>query len=64
MSFVQTLVLGIVGSFLGGALGWLLFDTDGGFIQTASWIGSIVGATIVLGVRTIVDDRRQQAITR
>jgi uncharacterized membrane protein YeaQ/YmgE (transglycosylase-associated protein family) len=64
MSFVQTLLLGIVGSLVGGALGWLLFDTDGGFIQAASWIGSIVGATIVLGVRTMLDGRRQAAATR
>jgi uncharacterized membrane protein YeaQ/YmgE (transglycosylase-associated protein family) len=64
LSFVQTLLLGIVGSLVGGALGWLLFDTGGGFIQTASWIGSIVGATIVLGARTALDARRQQAITR
>ena len=64
MTIVQTLVLGVVGSFLGGALGWLLFDTGGGFIQSASWIGSIIGATIVLGARTMLDDRRRQTITR
>jgi uncharacterized membrane protein YeaQ/YmgE (transglycosylase-associated protein family) len=64
MTIVQTLLLGVVGSFLGGALGWLLFDTGGGLVQTASWIGSIIGAAIVLGARTMLDDRRRRAITR
>ncbi len=30
MSFVQTMVLGIVGSFVGGFLGYVLFDKDFG----------------------------------
>ena len=28
MSFVQTVVLGVVGSFIGGFLGYVLFDKD------------------------------------
>ncbi len=64
MTLTQTLVLGIAGSFLGGALTWLLFDTDGGFIQTASWIGSIIGATIVLAAREMLDGRRSASLTR
>lgn len=64
MTLTQTLLLGIAGSFIGGALSWLIFDTDGGFIQTASWLGSIIGATIVLGVRVMFDDYRHHAVTR
>ena len=41
---------GIVGSFVGGFLGYLLFhkDADDGFLQPAGIIGSIIGAVIVL----------------
>jgi uncharacterized membrane protein YeaQ/YmgE (transglycosylase-associated protein family) len=50
MSFVQTVVLGIVGSFVGGFIGYLIFHKDGqdGFVQPSGWIGSIIGAVIVL----------------
>jgi uncharacterized membrane protein YeaQ/YmgE (transglycosylase-associated protein family) len=45
-------VLGIVGSFLGGFLGYLIFghDIDDGAVQAAGIIGSIIGALIVLAV--------------
>jgi len=50
MSFVQTAILGIVGSFVGGFLGYLLFghDFDDGAFQASGLIGSIIGAVIVL----------------
>jgi uncharacterized membrane protein YeaQ/YmgE (transglycosylase-associated protein family) len=50
MSIGATIVLGVVGSFVGGFLGYLLFGKDGddGFFQTAGILGSIIGAIIVL----------------
>lgn len=50
MSFGQTVILGIVGSFVGGFLGALLFgaDADEGFLQAGGIIGSILGAIIAL----------------
>lgn len=50
MSFVQTAFLGIVGSFIGGFLGYVLFghDIDDGALQTSGIIGSIIGAVIAL----------------
>ena len=50
LSIPATIVLGIVGSFVGGFLGYLLFHKDGndGFLQPAGIIGSIIGAIIVL----------------
>ena len=50
LSVLTTIVLGIVGSFVGGFLGYLLFhkDADDGFLQPAGIIGSIIGAIIVL----------------
>jgi uncharacterized membrane protein YeaQ/YmgE (transglycosylase-associated protein family) len=50
MGFVATMVLGILGSFVGGFLGWALFgkDLDQGAIQPSGIIGSIIGAVILL----------------
>ena len=50
MSVGETLVLGVVGSFVGGFLGWALFgkDLDDGALQASGIIGSIVGAVIAL----------------
>jgi uncharacterized membrane protein YeaQ/YmgE (transglycosylase-associated protein family) len=59
-----TILLGMVGSFIGGFLGWLLFgrDTDGGAIQPSGLFGSIVGAVIALLIwrRFGTDDRRRR----
>ncbi|MGD9798200.1 MAG: GlsB/YeaQ/YmgE family stress response membrane protein [Acidimicrobiia bacterium] len=50
MSVGETIVLGIVGSFVGGFLGWALFGTDfdDGALQASGIIGSIVGAILAL----------------
>jgi uncharacterized membrane protein YeaQ/YmgE (transglycosylase-associated protein family) len=50
LSIVGTIVLGVVGSFVGGFLGYVIFhkDAGGGFLQPAGIIGSVIGAIIVL----------------
>ncbi|MBD8060034.1 GlsB/YeaQ/YmgE family stress response membrane protein [Cellulomonas sp. JH27-2] len=50
MSIPMTILIGIIGSFVGGFLGYVLFHKDGsdGFLQPAGIIGSIIGAIIVL----------------
>jgi uncharacterized membrane protein YeaQ/YmgE (transglycosylase-associated protein family) len=50
MGCLATVVLGILGSFVGGFLGYLLFgkDLDEGALQPSGVLGSIVGAIIVL----------------
>ena len=50
MGFWGTVALGIVGSFVGGLLGYLIFneDLDQGALQASGIIGSIVGAVIAL----------------
>jgi uncharacterized membrane protein YeaQ/YmgE (transglycosylase-associated protein family) len=48
MSVLQTILLGVVGSFVGGFLGRLLFGSGDGYVQPSSWIGSAIGAVIVL----------------
>jgi uncharacterized membrane protein YeaQ/YmgE (transglycosylase-associated protein family) len=48
MSILQTILLGLAGSFVGGLLGRLLFGSGDSLVQPSSWIGSIIGAVIVL----------------
>ena len=50
MGIGPTIVLGIVGSFIGGFLGYLLFHKDGGqgALQPSGIIGSVIGAIIAL----------------
>ena len=60
MGFVQTVVLGVVGSFVGGFLGYVLFDNDTseGGLQPSGIIGSIIGAIIALLIYNAATRRR------
>ncbi|MGE0879350.1 MAG: GlsB/YeaQ/YmgE family stress response membrane protein [Acidimicrobiia bacterium] len=50
MGIGGTILLGIVGSFVGGFLGYLIFgrDINDGAVQASGIIGSVIGAVIVL----------------
>ena len=50
MSIPMTILLGIVGSLVGGFLGYLIFhkDSQHGFFQLSGILGSVIGAVIVL----------------
>jgi uncharacterized membrane protein YeaQ/YmgE (transglycosylase-associated protein family) len=50
MGLAATILLGIIGSFIGGFLGWAIFgtDLDDGALQASGIIGSIIGAVIAL----------------
>ena len=50
IGIAMTIVIGIIGSFVGGFLGYVLFhhDSQNGFFQPSGLIGSIIGAVIVL----------------
>ena len=57
LSILATIVLGIIGSLVGNLLGGLI--SGRGFeLGTAGWIGSIIGAIVVLGVYVAVTGRR------
>ncbi|ALD13688.1 GlsB/YeaQ/YmgE family stress response membrane protein [Clavibacter capsici] len=60
IGILMTIVLGIVGSFVGGFLGFLLFQHDAmeGFFQPAGIIGSIIGSIIVLLIYVKVGGRK------
>lgn len=50
MSVAATILLGVVGSFVGGFLGYVLFDKDigEGALQTSGIVGSVIGAVVAL----------------
>ncbi len=60
MGLLATAVLGIVGSFVGGFLGYILFrkDPTEGALQPAHFIGSLIGAIIALLVWRAISSRR------
>jgi uncharacterized membrane protein YeaQ/YmgE (transglycosylase-associated protein family) len=64
LSIPMTILLGIVGSFVGGFLGHLIFgrDSGSGFLQPAGIIGSVIGAVIVLLIWTRVGGRRSARV--
>jgi uncharacterized membrane protein YeaQ/YmgE (transglycosylase-associated protein family) len=66
MGVGQTLLLGIVGSFIGGLIGYVLFHKDGedGAFQASGLIGSVVGAVIALLVWRAVQNRSHRALPR
>ena len=59
MGVMGTIVLGIVGSFIGGFLGYVLFHKDAtqGALQPAGIIGSLIGAVIALLIYRAVSRR-------
>lgn len=62
MGWVATIVLGIVGSFVGGFLAQLLFQGNASIPPpTSGWIGSIIGAIIVLWIYRMTQGRRTVA---
>lgn len=60
MSVPKTVLLGVVGSFVGGLLGFVLFgaDIDDGAVQASGLIGSIVGAVIALVIYRVAVQKR------
>lgn len=64
MSITATIVLGIVGSFIGGFIGYALThkDSNDGAFQASGIIGSIVGAVIALLVYRAVNGRNTRHV--
>jgi uncharacterized membrane protein YeaQ/YmgE (transglycosylase-associated protein family) len=63
LSIPATILLGIIGSFVGGFLGYLLFHKDGqdGFFQPSGIIGSIIGSVIVLLIWLRIGNRNRRS---
>ena len=59
MGILQTIVLGVVGSFIGGFLASLIGRGDGSWLSTSGIIGSIIGAIVALLVYNAVTGRKR-----
>lgn len=62
LGFVLTTVLGIAGSFVGGALASLFTHQRLVDLHTSGIIGSVVGALVLLAVGGAIMSRRHHAI--
>jgi uncharacterized membrane protein YeaQ/YmgE (transglycosylase-associated protein family) len=60
-----TILLGIVGSFIGGFLGYVLFHKDGqdGFLQPSGLFGSVIGSVIALLIYRRTSGGRRSRLT-
>jgi uncharacterized membrane protein YeaQ/YmgE (transglycosylase-associated protein family) len=58
MGFIATALVGIVGSFIGGFVGNLISGTPMLELRTSGFIGSIIGALVVLAVMGWAGRRR------
>jgi uncharacterized membrane protein YeaQ/YmgE (transglycosylase-associated protein family) len=50
MGIIATILLGIVGSVIGGLVSWAIWGSDNGRFQPAGLLLSIIGAIIVLWI--------------
>lgn len=57
--WIVTILLGIAGSFVGGFLARMLTGSTGG---PAGWIGSIIGAMVLLLIYRLVVGRRRRVV--
>lgn len=48
MGWLMTIGLGVVGSFVGGGISWILFGTADGSIHPSGFLMSLVGAIVVV----------------
>ena len=54
MSLLMTILLGVVGSFVGGGISWLIWGSPEGTYNPGGWAMSIVGAIILVLIYTRV----------
>ena len=57
ISILLTILFGIAGSLVGGFIGRILFGSGDSLVQPSSWIGSIIGAALVLMVYMMIMGR-------
>ena len=59
MGIVHTMLLGVVGSFVGGFFGYIF--AGGSPFQASGWLGSIIGAIVILAVNSQHHSRYEAA---
>jgi uncharacterized membrane protein YeaQ/YmgE (transglycosylase-associated protein family) len=57
MGIITTTLLGVVGSLLGGYVGSLIAGQTGTGVEGAGFIGSVLGALIVLAIAVFAQKR-------
>ena len=57
MGIVMTIILGIVGSFVGGLVSWAIWGSNNGRFQPAGLLLSILGAIVVLWIWRMMRSR-------
>jgi len=57
MSLLATVLLGIAGSVIGGAISWAIWGTENTGIPTAGLVFSVIGAIVVLFLWRTVKSR-------
>lgn len=64
MGIGGTILLGIVGSFVGGFLGYVLFgaDAEEGAVQPSGFVGALVGSVVALLIYRASNGRRASRI--
>jgi uncharacterized membrane protein YeaQ/YmgE (transglycosylase-associated protein family) len=62
MSIGATIVLGIVGSFVGGLLASLIGRGDGDLLRPSGLIGSIIGAIVALVIYNLVTGKKKSRV--
>jgi uncharacterized membrane protein YeaQ/YmgE (transglycosylase-associated protein family) len=61
MNLLVTIALGVAGSFVGGAISWLIFGGSS-YVQAAGWIMSIVGAFLLVLIYSRLMDARKKKL--
>jgi uncharacterized membrane protein YeaQ/YmgE (transglycosylase-associated protein family) len=58
IGIIKTTLLGVAGSLLGGLFGRLVAGETGDPIQPAGFVGSLIGALLLLGIYVAITRRR------
>lgn len=62
MGFVLTTVLGVAGSLIGGVVGSALTRSSAAVFQPAGFIGSLIGAVLLLVIAGLVMGTRRRTV--
>lgn len=62
MGIVWTVLLGVAGSFIGGTLGNLLLGRDAWAVGSSGFVGSVIGAILLLAIYGLTTGRRRATV--
>lgn len=59
LGFIKTTLLGVGGSFAGGSIGALLSGAPFGTLESAGFVGSVIGAIVLLVVGRMMQNQNR-----